>query len=254
MEFNLLKHIEILILPPGSVMLLFIAGLVVWRYSTKWAVGIMISAVLALYLSANPLVARGLVSLLESYDALSEERVRRAEADAIVVLAGGRLSDQPEYQGDTVSHYTLQRLRYGAYLKRRTNLPIILSGGKYPGDHIAESKLMQDVLQKEYAIEVTAIDAESRTTYENALYSAKILKQKGYQRIFLVTHAYHIPRAKEAFEHFGLKVIPAPTVYRSKGRGISPIMPLLPSAHSLANTSAALHELVGLWWYRLRYY
>ena len=50
-------------------------------------------------------------------------------AQAIVVLGGGLYFDTPEYGGDTVGGSTLERLRYAATIARKTNLPVLVTGG-----------------------------------------------------------------------------------------------------------------------------
>jgi uncharacterized SAM-binding protein YcdF (DUF218 family) len=75
----------------------------------------------------------------------------------------------------------------------------------------------------------------------------------GIGEILLVTHGFHMPRAVEAFEKAGMRVIPAPT-------GMTDPLPkakfrrFLPSASALQTTYLALHEMLGRLWYHYRYY
>ena len=94
-------------------------------------------------------------------------------------------------------------------------------------------------------------ESESRTTRDNAAYSSIILRGKGWQRILLVTSAFHMRRARPLFEAQGLDVVPAPTDYQRLV--VKPPMPRwLPTAQALARTTTALHEHVGYWDYRWR--
>jgi uncharacterized SAM-binding protein YcdF (DUF218 family) len=229
-------------------------GLFVRRFSLFWGNATVVSALALLYLVSTSLVAGWLHRGLTVYPALEEADLHSSRAEAIVVLAGGRLYDQPEYDGDTVSSSTLQRLRYAAWLRRRTALPVYVSGGQLPGDAAPIAALMRDVLQKEFIVEVNRVEGQSKTTFENADYSARLLKQAGIHTIYLVTHASHMRRSVEAFEHFDIRVVPAPTVFLTSTEHRFPLMRLLPSAYALHMSFDALHEYMGLLWYRIRYF
>ncbi len=75
-----------------------------------------------------------------------------------------------------------------------------------------------------------------------------MLAAAGVKRILLVAHAYHLPRARFSFERAGLMVIPAPTAFYS-GAPLAP-QDWLPRGFRLARI--ALHEWIGILWYRLR--
>ena len=134
-------------------------------------------------------------------------------ADAIVILGGGSHPASPEYGGDTVNSTTLERLRYGARLYRLTHLPVLVTGGNPRGYAEAEAALMRLVLETEWNMPVRWSDDQSHDTAENARKSFAILKPAGITRIYLVTHAWHMPRAQAAFEYAGFAVIPAATSY-----------------------------------------
>jgi uncharacterized SAM-binding protein YcdF (DUF218 family) len=255
MEFNVLKFLEVLIFPPGGLFILAIIGFVLLRlFKVRWGLWLVSAAFGLLYLLSMPLVANGLMSRLEHHPPLNEIQIRNPQADAIVVLAGGRLSDQPEYGGDTVSAISLQRLRYGAWLKRRTQLPLYVSGGSIMREPHAEAELMRDVLQKEFNVAVDVVENKSKTTYENAKFTAGLLKHNGHQSILLVSNAFHMPRAIEAFQQFDINVIAAPTVFLSSHEGGIWLIDFLPQAVALKLSSYALHEFFGRFWYKLRYY
>lgn len=87
---------------------------------------------------------------------------------------------------------------------------------------------------------------------ENAIFSQSLLSHAKIKRIYLVTHAWHMPRSVAAFRQAGLDVIPAPMGFESKTTGIN-YGDFLPSAHSLAKTSLWAHEILGTLWYQFRY-
>jgi uncharacterized SAM-binding protein YcdF (DUF218 family) len=254
MEFNAVKLLQALILPPAGLFILAIIGFALLRYKARWGLAVVATALALFYLLSMPLVSGGLIGSLENYPPLSEAQIKNTQADAIVVLAGGRLRDQPEFGADTVSAISLQRLRYGAWLKRRTSLPLYVSGGSTKHEPRAEAELMQEVLQKEFNVVVDEVEKQSKTTYENAKFTAGLLTQNNHHSILLVSSAFHMPRAVEAFQQFGINVIAAPTVFMSNKQGGIQLTDFFPQAYAMHESYYALHELMGRLWYRLRYY
>jgi uncharacterized SAM-binding protein YcdF (DUF218 family) len=55
------------------------------------------------------------------------------------------------------------------------------------------------------------LEIESRTTYENAVFSKRLLEANGLEEIRLVPSALHMPRALATFRSLGITAIPAPT-------------------------------------------
>ena len=173
---------------------------------------------------------------------------------AIVVLAGGRNANAPEYGGETVASASLVRLRYGARLQRETGLPLLVSGGRvYAVEPASEAALIKDVLENELKVPVRWLEERSRNTAENASYTAELLRGEGIAAVLLVTDAAHMPRAAEAFEKQGVVVYAAPTGRRAGHRTSTTVLDWLPSSGALDRSRMALHELLGRVWYRIRY-
>ncbi len=97
------------------------------------------------------------------------------------------------------------------------------------------------------------METDSRNTYENAKVSSDILRAEGIQAVYLVTHAWHMPRALEAFHQAGITAIPRPTGWTDAGPGIA-VSDFLPYSGALRNSAYAMHEWIGRLWYRIRYY
>jgi len=106
------------------------------------------------------------------------------------------------------------------------------------------------VLQDEYGIAPRWVEDAARTTWDNAQLASPLLKQADIERIALVTHAWHLRRAVPLFESQGFDVIPAGTRF-ARGN-INSLFDLLPSANGLRDSSFALHEWLGILWYKLR--
>lgn len=237
-----------LILPPGSLLVLFGAGLLcLARARRRLGFALMATGFAAFYVLSVPAVSSLLMRSIEAPPA-PESMLAAAGAQAIVVLSGGFEQHAPEY-GDAgaVDGLTLQRLRYGAHLARQFGLPILVSGGQPDDAPVSLAAMMKAALEQDFGVPVRWTEDKSRDTYENAAFSAPILKAEGVGRIILVTHAAHMDRAVKVFEAAGLAVTPAPTVFAP------PVsLDLLPRLSSLYDSYYALYEIAGALWYRAR--
>jgi len=97
------------------------------------------------------------------------------------------------------------------------------------------------------------IEDRSRNTRENAVESARILRERGWPRALLVTSAFHMPRALGCFRAVGLDVDTLAVDLRSDNTPKT-LADLLPRTKSLHTSAAALRELAGRVIYRLRGY
>jgi uncharacterized SAM-binding protein YcdF (DUF218 family) len=160
-----------------------------------------------LYLLATPLFAGWALGLL------TPPAIQRAhsEAQVIVLLGGGTIGPASEYAADTVSWLT--RNGAAAKLHTQTKKPILVSGGSVAGKTTAEAKQMHAILSEEFHVPVRWVEDRSHDTFTNALESARILAPLGIKTVYLVTHAWHIPRARLAFEYAGFEIIAAPTEF-----------------------------------------
>lgn len=244
------KVVALLLLPPGIIIVIALLGLIL---RLRWPVfggTLVLLAVVALFALSLPITARQLLAGLETD--VKPLPTSGWQADAIVVLAGGRLEATPEYGGDTVSAATLERLRYAARLHRATRLPLLVSGGSVYGEPVPEAELMRQALEQDFGIAPKWVEGQSRNTYENASYSKTILEASGVRKVLLVTHAAHMPRAEWAFRAVGLETVAAPTAFATVNPSTRST-DYFPSAFGLIRSSRALHEYLGLGWYRLRY-
>jgi uncharacterized SAM-binding protein YcdF (DUF218 family) len=254
---------EVLITPPGIIVLLLLLTFFAYLRRQWLGAAMLVLSTIALVALSLPLTAHQLMNGLESFSK-PPELVPMAEKgpqaslyvpqnslkdppEAIVVLGSGRYTEAPEYDlADTVSTQGLERLRYAAFLQRKTGLPILVSGGAPGGEDTAEAEHMQAVLSEDFHANVKWVERESRNTVENARYSQALLMPAKVRHIYLVTHAWHMRRAARAFESVGLKVTPAPTGFHTLGRAVRLSGAYLPSAQGMYFTSLALHERLGL--------
>jgi uncharacterized SAM-binding protein YcdF (DUF218 family) len=255
MEHTIVSIVEALILPPGLFLVLLGIGILILRRKPLIGRTLVLSGIALCYLLSTPIVAGLLIERVEIYPALETADLEAGDAQAIVVLSSGWEKNAAEYDNDTVGPHTLIRCRYGAYLHARTGLPILASGGIPAIGKTSLAQMMADVLSGEFGTGEVWIEDRSGTTYENAQFSARLLREKQIDTIFLVTEAWHMARAVPVFEDTGLRVIPAPTAFRgaaASGEAVD-FLAWLPSANALGRSYAALHEIVGMLWYRIRY-
>ena len=248
MEWLITNSIVALILPPGSLLLLAAAGALIALRHPRFGRSLIVAALLALWILSTPYVADALVRSLEPApgDPLAD-----SSGQAIVVLGGGAYFAAPEYQGrDTVGSYSLVRLRYAAHLHRALKKPVLVTGGAPFGNSTPEAEQMKQALEREFQVPVQWMESRANNTLENARLSERLLRPAKIKRIYLVTHAWHMPRARLAFERTGFEVIPAPTEYQTDFK-LTP-MHFLPGARALAGSSWYFHEVIGIGWYHLR--
>ncbi len=238
--FALKSIAKAIVLPPAGPLLLALAGLMLGRRAPRTGRALAWAGVISLLLLSLPIVAW---TLNQPFDRRPFDPDRAADAKAIVILGGGTRRDAPEYGGDTLGRLTLERVRYGARVAKRTGLPVLVTGGAMPDVTSTEAALMRDALAQEYGIAVRWIEDRSRNTHENALYSAALLKAEGIERVVLVAHAFDMPRAGAEFAGAGVTTIPAATALPSRG-GVVP-SDFLPTVAALQLSHYALYELLA---------
>jgi len=215
---------------------------------------LLICGCVLFYLMSIPLVATMLIGSLEDYPAISQEHINKQNAQAIVILGGGRERNPPEFSKDIVSLATFERLRYGAYLQSKTNLPILVTGGFIDPEDTPEGILMTQSLEQNFKIQARWLEIKSRNTAENAIYTREILKTENIDTIFLVTKAWHLPRAVEIYKQQGFNVIPAPTGFVGfKSKQSIGFYDFMPAGSAIQTNYYALHEILGRAWYFIRY-
>jgi len=236
------------LIPPGSLLLMALWGLVIVRRRPLAGKSLIALALVALYALSTQYVADGLLQALEPP---ARNPLADRTGQAIVVLGAGTYFRAPEYGADTVNARGLVRLRYAARLQRATGKPILTTGGSPHGAPLGEAAHMKTVLNRDFQVPVTWTEDSSGTTLENARLTHRILAAAGIRTIYLVTHAWHMPRARLAFENAGFTVIPAATGYATRFR--LTLLDFLPDASALLDSSRFLHEIIGIGWYQLQF-
>ena len=108
--------------------------------------------------------------------------------------------------------------------------------------------MAKNVMQKEFSVPVRWLENQSYNTYQNAKFSTEILKNHNIKHVFLVTNAWHMRRAIWAFKQFNIQAIAAPIVQQPLNQ-----YQILPSLSALHYSRIAIHEYLGILWYKIHY-
>lgn len=242
--------LKAILLPPFSQILLLLLAWRLRKTTPKLAKTLFFLGTFSLWILAAPITANQLVLSLQQDAAILPQDLSHLKADAIVILTASQNETAPEFAAPVSGKDALIRIRYAAFLERRTKLPILLTGGSVSGlEHRSLAETMAFDLLEGFGVRARWLEKESRTTAENARLSYKILHAENKTTIVLVTQSMHMMRAKWSFEQAGFTVVAAPTGFID----VKPISVLsfLPNAHSLELSSQALHEWLGYWVYRI---
>jgi len=135
-----------------------------------------------------------------------------------------------------------------------------VTGGNPDGRGSPEAGVMRDSLERDFGVPVRWVEDRSRNTVENALNSAPLLRAAGIGTIYLVTHDYHMHRARQLFEAQGFKVFPIGAQQPVDGNtatavaGPAPfsLRDLVPTTTGLNDSFLAFNEMAGLLYSRAR--
>nr|WP_315184149.1 YdcF family protein [uncultured Albidiferax sp.] len=242
-----------LALPPAAPVLLALAGLLLARRKKALGSAVCVGALGGLWLLGCNAVAVWLaLSILPQVPALPPATaaavLQAGQVQAVVVLGGGVQALAPEFGAAQPTADTATRLRYGVWLARQSQLPLAFAGGVgWANSGTAtpsEGDVARATLARDYGFALRWVDDQSRDTFENATRLHTLLAADGVQRIALVTHAWHMPRAQLAFERAGFTVTPAPTGFTLPQQ--RSLMEWLPTGHGLQSSREVLREWLGL--------
>jgi uncharacterized SAM-binding protein YcdF (DUF218 family) len=175
--------------------------------------------------------------------------------DAVIVLGGSVDGAASRRTGEAELNAAAERVLRGFELVRAGRARnVLLSGGlswPSPGDVAEGDRLAGKLAQWGVAPDRIAVERSSRNTRENAVESARVAAARGWRTLLVVTSALHAPRALGCFRAVGLEPDVLPVDHRAgDGQGRN----WLPRAEALADSTVALHELVGRIAYRVAGY
>jgi uncharacterized SAM-binding protein YcdF (DUF218 family) len=171
------------------------------------------------------------------------------DLQAIVVLSSTVDKPVRERPYPLPDYQTYQRCDFAAWLYTHWQaVPVLTSGGG--SRQRPFSVTMREILERNGVPGAMIWTEElSRSTHENVVYSAQILRLHGVTKIALVLDASSMLRAAACFRKVGIQVVPAPSEFREFE---SLREELLPSWKALRQNEITLHETMALGWYWLR--
>jgi len=174
--------------------------------------------------------------------------------DGIVVLGGGLEGGVNLVRGGYEMNSSGDRFVEAAVLAaRHPEAKVVVTGGsgnlilEGEGDGVTSPRLLTAL---GIAPDRLIMESQSRNTYENAVFTKRLVNPKPGESWVLITSAFHMPRSMGIFRKVGFNVVPWPSDYRTSGKegiGLTHDNP----QDSLQNVSIALREWVGLVAYRL---
>ena len=210
----------------------------------KRAYFVLFAAILAL---SNSFCASRLFGTLEDLHP-SASVAEAGHADAIVVLTGmthplaGR-SGRVEFQDGA------DRILAALDLYRAGRAPVVLvSGGTGLILQNARSEaeaLREWALARGFPAKAILSEPNSRNTAENAVETAKIAAERGWESVILVTSAFHMRRSVLCFRKAGVEALPFPVDYRTAASFVGP-EEFFPSVAALSLSTIAIKEYLGI--------
>ena len=171
-------------------------------------------------------------------------------AEAIVVFGSAVSAAQFERPYALPDRDTFERCQHAAWIYGKTRLPVLVSGGTGNPRVPPVAVTMRELLAAAgVPVEMIWIEDRSRSTHENAVLSAQVLRQQGVHRVVLVVEARSMLRAAGCFQREGIEVVAAPIRFRYP---LATVEDWIPGWHALKGNEVTLHETLGLLWYRLR--
>lgn len=241
-------YVKSLVLPPGLFVVMLSMALVTWRWRYSRVIALIATA--SLYLLSTITVEHWLAKGLEIYPPVDPGELETQGVEALVVLMAGKQTKAPELGADTVDRMSMDRLAHAVRLHRKTNLPILLSGGAFGKNDPALAEVGAETLTTLFGITPMALETKSRSTWQNAHQVAQVLRELKIEKIAVVTHAWHMRRALYSFSQAGVSAVAAPTYFIHRAGSLTP-NDLVPTAASLRNSIYTLYEYAGLFWYHL---
>lgn len=245
--FLLKKTVTAVLLPPGILLLLFVLGMLLVR--KRFRAYLLLLLLLLYALSIEPTKDLFLLPLENRYPVPSWNKVE--QVDAIVVLGGGASENAPHIDGrGMLTGDSLARAMTAYRLYTKLNKPIIASGGAVNG-HRPESDIAKDLFQRLGVKEqFVIVETSSKDTNGNAVFVGAICHRRGWNKIVLVTSAYHMKRSLMLFGRYFSDIVPYPTDYKTIRTGYG-YYSFLPDASNFADIALALREYLGIIFYRI---
>jgi len=227
-----------------SLALLLAAAWLRRRRRLAWALGAVAVGLLTVFSTAP--IANALYRFAER-SAVPSARPG-VVYDAVIILAGGMDISAARATGELELDAAAERIVRGwEVMNAGQARSALISGGLVypePGDPGEAGRVARKLVEWGVAPERVVAETRSRNTHENAVETARIVRERGWRTLLLVTSAAHMGRALGCFRREGLSPDALPVDHRA-GAGGSGAVEWLPRAKALDASTEALRELGG---------
>lgn len=247
--FTLKKIVSMFVhLIPGVPLLMFLF-LLLRRVLPRFSMFIIWICCLTIIAASIPQVSNTIVSRLE--DRYPVMQSLPADSGLVIVLGYGHIYDPMRPINSILTPVALSRLTEAVRLwKTKPSIKLVVSGASQTAPSHAAT-------MEEMALELGVPQShlvrldQTRDTEDEIVSAIRLLSDQpglgGSTRLVVVSSAIHLPRVAMLLDEYDVRYSLAPTEYIvSNKRGH------LPGASTLFSTDRAVHEWVGILWYRLR--
>jgi len=220
-----------------------------WKRRLVKLAGIL--ALLSLGVFSAPVVSRALARSWETPLGDSAALEASGDFDAILVL-GGSVDAETSSGEQIMLNGSAERLTAAARLfKLGIAKRILVSGGSGYVDQSAKEAPLMAALLTTMGIpkEAIILESESRNTFENAVFSKKLMEENDIRRVALVTSAWHMRRSAAIFKRADIEFAPYAVDTLAEHYGIPG--DYLPDASALDASTRLIRERIGYLAYKL---
>ncbi len=253
MTFWLKKIVAWGLMPLSLCLGLIVAGLALTWSSGRARLGrwLAFAGVALLFILSNHFVAEKLTRPLETrYPAATDASFVGSAPAAIVILGAGYGVSPARPALGQLTWPATARLAEGVRLARVLPEAKLIVCGPDLGNGVTHASQLAAAAESLGVAPARIVQMDRARDTEA---EARLIKDLvGTQRIALVTSALHLPRAVALFRGAGMSVVPCPAGFATQSYDTFGPEQFLCDAGSLAQSSAALHERIGLLWSSLR--
>lgn len=258
MKSALVHFLDQLLQPAGFVwLLLIILGILQWRARLRRWAWAMFGVVALFSIAGGTPLAEWLLRALERPYA-TQKIDELPVVDAVLVLGGFLAREAHEPAGMDLAQ-SADRLMAGIELVRRGKARhLVMSGGSYivDGKVRAEADDAEPWIQRWNLLNSPILRLPICTnTRDEAVALAKMMKERGWEKVLLVTSAWHMRRSEAVFRSTGVSVIPVACDFQAYPIGESGFLnalSIVPQPGKLEGFHVYCHEIIGWWYYRAR--
>lgn len=233
-----------------TILLLILIAVICFLVKWRKTAGVLLILGVALFVGVGcgPIPGALLYDLQASYP--PNALIHEAHGTTIILLGDGteRFSG---VEGVAVEPWPLAYGRitkalelYRACKQKNSTCTILVSGGD-PQHHGATEADVYGALLQRLGVESAdlLLETRSQNTWQNAQFSADLLKSHPADQVFLVTSGIHLRRSVLFFARFGIQGQPV----RADWFGAESSM--IPLSYNFLVNDLAIHEYVGVWRY-----